>query len=97
MPKKTVYVRESDLELWEEAEKMAKESLSGLLAVALREYVTQQRARDGEMGRIVVEVADDEDSPLVKKAFTGTWLMEDFISADPNVMAGTLYDVALSE
>ena len=97
MPKKTIYVRESDLALWKEAEELAQESLSGLLADALREYVMTRRAREGEMGRIVVEIAEDGDSPVVKKAFTGTWVVEDFGSDDEQVMAGTLYDVALSE
>ena len=49
------------------------------------------------MGRIVVEVTEDEDSPVVKKAFTGTWLIQDFESSESNVMIGTRYDVALSE
>jgi hypothetical protein len=45
MPKRTIYVREEDLHLWERAEQLAGAgNLSGLLATALKELVARKEA-----------------------------------------------------
>jgi hypothetical protein len=74
VPRKTIYIREGDKELWEKAEELAGDSLSGLLAAALREYIAQRERIDGEMGRIIVDVQDNAGH-LTKKAFSGAWLV----------------------
>jgi hypothetical protein len=42
-PNKTIYIREADQELWNKVEKLAgtRESLSGVVAEALRRYVAE--------------------------------------------------------
>ncbi|AEJ38252.1 hypothetical protein TPY_0024 [Sulfobacillus acidophilus TPY] len=47
MPKKTIYIRDSDVELWEQAESVAKngESVSAVLSEALRQYLTGHQTR----------------------------------------------------
>ncbi len=74
MPRKMIYIREGDKDLWEKAEEFAGESLSGLLAAALREYIDQRERINGKMGRITVEV-EDRDGNVTKKGFTGAWLV----------------------
>ena len=44
MPNKTIYVREEDLPVFEEAEKLGGDSLSGIIAEALRRFVAVKRA-----------------------------------------------------
>ena len=44
MPNKTIYVKDEDLGLFEEAEKLGGDSLSGIIAEALRRFVAVKRA-----------------------------------------------------
>ena len=44
MPNKTIYVREEDLPVFEEAERLGGDSLSGIIAEALRRFVDVKRA-----------------------------------------------------
>jgi len=44
MPNKTIYVRDEDLQIFEEAEKLGGDSLSGIIAEALRRFVDVKRA-----------------------------------------------------
>src|SRR5229473_2624320 len=42
MPKRTIYVRDEDVALWDRAEHFADGNLSGLLASALKEFVAKK-------------------------------------------------------
>jgi len=44
MPNKTIYVKDEDLQIFEEAEKLGGDSLSGIIAEALRRFVAVKRA-----------------------------------------------------
>ena len=44
MPNKTIYVKDEDLQIFEEAEKLGGDSLSGIIAEALRRFVDVKRS-----------------------------------------------------
>ena len=44
MPKKTVYVREEEIDVWSRAEKLSEVNLSALLGTLLREFVSKKEA-----------------------------------------------------
>ncbi len=71
--RRSVYVRQEDLTLWEKAQRYARlddgASLSAVIARSLREYVAGREAAELGMDRIQVEVLG------VKKAFVGRWLV----------------------
>ena len=74
VPKKTIYVREADAELWEEAEKLAGGSLSGLIADALQRYVEEERRR--EQGMKTIEVLTGPSIYTGRRVqFEGRWLV----------------------
>jgi len=73
---KTLYVKDCDAEVWAEAEKLAPGGLSPLVTNLLADYVKRNRPPNGEgFERIVVEVRQKQFGPVVKKAFTGRWLI----------------------
>jgi hypothetical protein len=76
--------------VWEKADKMAGDSLSGLVTSLLRRYVDQ---RDAASDRIVVEIEDREGN-LIRKAFTGRTLVQDFLPDEPGTLAGYGYFAA---
>jgi len=99
MAKKTIYVRDGDAELWAKAEAMiGEDSLSGLLATALRAHLeregTKAKVVNG-MKRIVVDTYDDER--LIRKAFTGTWLVEGMETGEDRFDIGWRYSVASTQ
>jgi len=49
MPNKTIYVRDEDISLFEEAERLGGDSLSGIIAEALRRFVATKRAEQQGM------------------------------------------------
>jgi len=66
MPNKTIYVREEDLPVFEEAEKLGGNSLSAVIAQAVKRFVQVKRAESGGMeeytltaGTLRTEGADD--------------------------------------
>ena len=66
MPNKTIYVREEDLPVFEEAEKLGGDSLSAVIAQAVKRFVQVKRAESGGMeeytltaGTLRTEGADD--------------------------------------
>lgn len=92
--RRTIYVRKGDEEIWEMAEKLAGDSLAGLIADLLRDFVTreEQRKLAALQGMDRVEVSyEDPDRGLTRKAFTGRWVLDDY----PSQMGG-FYDVALT-
>lgn len=100
MPKKTIYVRDADVQLWARAEELGEElggaSLSGILANALRRYVEEEELRkETNMETIEVETGDDVRPGRV--AFTGLWLVnpaDEIRTAEPNSDPGICYGVA---
>src|SRR5262245_33329451 len=76
-PRRSVYVRAEDQAIWDEAERLAQvrgDSLSPLIAQALREYVAQHRVDPGQLQRIEVDTWN-RDGQLVRRAFRGRWLI----------------------
>lgn len=99
VPNKTIYVREADTELWEEAEKLAGGSLSGLIANALRRYVEEEKLKEETgMETIQVDIGGYHNSKRAVE-FVGRWLVspgDDVRSAEPQADAGAYYGVALT-
>ena len=56
MPQKMIYIREEDLELFEKAQSLAGESLSGVIAEALRQYVKKKEAEAEGFEEVTLEV-----------------------------------------
>ena len=95
---KTLYVREGAEELWEKAGQLCGDSVSGLVERLLEEYVrSKELTRRDELSRIVVNVRYRADGPVVSKAFTGRWLVDEFETDDPQFNAGTQFHVAITE
>ena len=78
MPNRTIYIRDADRALWEKAEQLAGNSLSRLLADAVRTYVKLEEQREATRAdraeRIVVDTHDAQGR-LMRKAFVGRWLV----------------------
>jgi|LSQX01.2.fsa_nt_gb hypothetical protein len=82
MPNKTIYVKDEDLGLFEEAEKLGGESLSGVIAEALRRFVDVKRAEQQGMQEHTIEVGifrDQGADDTRKVRFIGRLLAEDEI------------------
>jgi hypothetical protein len=84
MPNKTLYVKDSDLPVWDRAEKLALTGVSSLVTMLLKTHVDQHPAAD-EQGMITITVecrhrfwaggySTAEAHPL-KKSFVGRWLI----------------------
>lgn len=80
MPRRNIYVRQSDLELWDKAEELARErgeeSLSGVIANALRVYIATKEAEAEGWERIEVETRRQEAVRPTRKAFVGRWIID---------------------
>ena len=103
MPAKTIYVKEADLPLWEEAREKLGKSVSSILADCLREKLSQHTRESGieSMGKLTITLWNDLDEPVVRQSFIGRWLIspEDGFRADnpdPVILwdDGTCYAVA---
>ncbi len=104
-PRRTVYVRAEDQAVWDQAEQLAQargDSLSPLIAQALREYVAQHRVQSDQVQRIEVDTWN-RDGQLVRRAFRGRWLIDpdeayrsEYEGHDGR-MAGLCYAVAQTE
>lgn len=100
MPNKTIYIRESDRELWEKAEALAGGSVSHLLTEALRRYVEEEeRGRREGMENIQIELGGPEDTTYTAE-FVGEWLLapneEETRTTYSGYDAGAYYGVALT-
>jgi hypothetical protein len=101
VPNRTIYVRETDAEVWEKAERLAGGSLSALIAEALRRYVEQeeQKERMG-MESIEIEFWGPGDIPY-QAEFVGRWLLWpdewETRTGEPGYDAGAYYGVALTQ
>jgi len=97
LPNKTIYIREGDKELWEEAERLAGDSFSAFLTERVREYVEERKERvPGDSERIILELEDREGRPL-KKAFRGRWLVSPNEELRTGDFVSDCYAVAISE
>lgn len=56
MPNKTIYVSQNDALIFEQAQQIAGEALSSVIAKALREYVARHQERDKSMKETSVKV-----------------------------------------
>ena len=79
MPNKTIYVREEDLPVFEEAERLGGDSLSSIIAEALRRFVDVKRAelfgmREHALPVGVLRSQGDDDVRTVR--FIGRLLAE---------------------
>src|SRR5271165_686005 len=82
---KTLYVKDSEAEIWESAEKLAPNGISPLVTELLREYVKRNRPPDKEgFERIELEIQPDDESTPIKKAFIGRIL----VSLDDRIESG---------
>ncbi len=108
VPTKTIYVREADAEIWDEAEKLAGGSVSALITEALRRYVEEEKLKERSgMEKIRVELwrSKDDETPY-EAEFVGRWLVypdrdetrtgERFSSAGGQYDAGAYWGVALT-
>lgn len=85
--RKNIYVRDSDLEIWERAEQLASEPISTLVTRLLSNYV-QQREMPTE--RIIVAV-NDHGGAIARKAFKGRMLVSNYSADDPAVGGTRFY------
>ena len=79
MPNKTIYVKDEDLNLFEEAEKLGGESLSGVIAEALRRFVDVKKSEAQGLQEFTLSVGTWRfrgDDNLRKVRFTGRLLAE---------------------
>jgi len=82
MAQKTIYLPDSALVVWESAQQELGESMSTLVVDCLTRKIERNEqlkaAKKKGMKRIVVKVADDSNSEVIrKKAFIGRWLVGD--------------------
>ena len=100
-PTKTLYVKETDLPLWEEAEAFAQansQSVSVVVANALRSTLPGLVAAGNapSFERLEVEVGPDRER---KEAFLGRWLVvpdDDVRSGQSDQDAGACFGIALT-
>lgn len=100
MPNKTIYIRESDQELWGRAERLADGNVSALLTEALRRYVDEEeRMERGRMETIEVQLPGPH-GPSYSAEFVGEWLVRPDESSTrtlyPGYDPGAYYGVALT-
>jgi hypothetical protein len=83
MPNKTLYVKDADLPIWEQAEKLGVNGVSSLVTMLLKTYVDQHPVPD-ELGMMTITVECrhlltseglQDSANAVKKSFVGRWLI----------------------
>ncbi len=75
MPNKTIYVPESDLPLFEKAQKLAGENLSGAIVQALRRFIQIVEAKNMGYEEVTLKVGSKEGF-FQKKQFLGKRLVK---------------------
>jgi hypothetical protein len=109
MPNKTLYVRDEDTAVWdraEEAAEKARQSVSQLVATALRHYLPTVHTADGQLQDIRVRTgtgSDHFDATMEDygqvESFTGRWLVppsDEAASGATRHTTGLHYAVALT-
>jgi hypothetical protein len=74
---KTVYLRDSEVPIWEKARELSGDKLSPIIVSALRQFVKEKDAQPNGYERILLQFNDALDHNLPKKkAFYGRWLID---------------------
>jgi hypothetical protein len=94
---RTIYVKDEDAPLWEEAKEVIGESLSSFLTSQLRQAVAAKRAEAQGLERIVLSFQDTGRKPR-RVAFYGRWIIspEDPWKKKTYGVSNDQYAVALS-
>lgn len=96
-PNKTLYIKATDMEIWERAEKAAeqtRQSISQFVAHALREQIARVETLATDSSDITVEVGNS-DGDRWEQVFRGQWVIEpDDNNRWASDDAGTAYGVA---
>jgi hypothetical protein len=71
---KTLYVKDEDASVWEEARELTGDKLSAFLTAHLRTFVETRRAQTKGYDRIVLKYI--ENARPVSKAFFGRWIID---------------------
>lgn len=71
MPTKNIYVSESDLAVWEEAQSRLKGSISSLVISCIRKRLEKMKVEMAELEKISFKKSGQRSEP----AFFGTWLV----------------------
>jgi hypothetical protein len=97
MPNKTIYVKDSDIPLWERVQTELGSSVSSFFIECLKSRLEEQSRTIGAMRKITVEVLN-ERRDKVKKSFVGRWLAEDLepVNASDGVSRSANISVAQS-
>ncbi|HEU5383295.1 MAG TPA: EXLDI protein [Ktedonobacteraceae bacterium] len=69
MPNRTIYVADSDLPIFERAQRLAGDNLSATIAQALRRFVEIEEAKESGYGEVTVRVG--KGRPYLQKQFRG--------------------------
>jgi hypothetical protein len=109
MANKTLYVKDSDLPIWEQAEKIAVNGVSSLVTMLLKTYVDQHPVPD-EQGMMTITVecrhfltieGFQDTANTVKKSFVGRWLIspeekltQTYATTETNLFAPNFYAIA---
>lgn len=96
-PSKTLYVRDEDVSVWEQAEhaaKSARQSVSSLVAAALRSHLSTLESHRDRAGQVTVDMRDDMRAWT--EAFAGRWLIEPGDDNRGTEDAGACYGIALT-
>lgn len=73
---KTVYLRDSEISIWEKARELAKDKLSHVIVEALKKFISEKQSALNGYKRIEISFNDHKDNDLPKrKAFQGRWLI----------------------
>ncbi len=96
--KKTLYVPENDLHVWESAENLSRESLSALVGRLLKAYVGRVgHVSSGADETLLVQVYDEESGSAITKRFRGKWLWSDPIeTSNSRWNVGVKFSAALT-
>lgn len=70
MPQKTIYVKEEDLPVFEEAMALGEESLSGIIVESLREYLDKKKKFEREKKEWILEVGEKKVSFIAQLIFS---------------------------
>lgn len=103
MPQKTIYVKDTDLSLWEKAETMGGENLSATIAEALKRFVEIEEAKATGMKEQEIEVgvfsdrssADTRKIRFIGKQIASAWVYSGQTGSQDD--RGTDYELYLTK
>jgi hypothetical protein len=71
---KTLYIKDEDAAVWDEAKNLIREPLSHFLSNHLRSVIASRKAERGGFGRIVLNF-NENGSKAKSQAFFGRWIL----------------------